>query len=231
MILMRLSSNYVFDEDKQTLIVYTKNRLTPRGKIVLFHGGISDTAELGSVFSFLPPGIWSIAGTAERLAKIGYNVFIPEIKPASGYWGGDWVDYTKDWIGYGSELTNLVGYSFGASSLIEFTNYLQKHKSALRPTFNIHKLVMLDPALASVNTKKELQQLNSSFHVLFSSNYVTKGRYLFKDHPRGVATTIENTKHRHFSIPFGVVGKVYHAFTPGVRRAQKALETMLENKD
>lgn len=200
-----------------TLVVRPHASCPPHGRVVLLHGATPRIHHLGGALAGVAPGIWSVAGTAVRLARQGFEVFVPEAEGGAGRYG-EWLSRVQAWVGYGP--VHLVGFSFGGSSavfLMERGLHLDK----------LNRVVLLDPALRNLGSRRSLARVTHPFTVLFAGTFRSRGRARFAKHPMATVQHVVGTKHRHFAQPLGAPGEAYAVFDPGVNRAHRALEEAL----
>lgn len=216
-------------------LIYDKHSLTAlpeadrdrRARVILLHGATVAVHRAGAWASGISPGIWSVGGTANHLARKGFEVFVPEADVGAGR-PGDWLRRAYDWAVEGDSTPTVIGFSFGGSSAVLLARYARETATdrgvlpvALGP------FVLLDPAIRSAAVRRALTGLEWNLHVLFAESYRTRGRGKFAAHPGAKITRVAKTVHRHFAQPLGLPGEIYSVADNGVTRAHRALERAL----
>jgi hypothetical protein len=217
----------VYDENALTLTAYPDTDVDLRAKIILLHGATAAVHHAGAWASGVAPGIWSVGGTADRLARKGFEVFVPEAEEGAGR-PGDWLARACAWANKDGGPATVVGFSFGGSSAVLLARHAQDTTTDRQfSSVALGPLYLLDPALRSLAVGAALEGLDWNMQVLFAASYRTRGRGKFASHPRAKVTRVPDTAHRHFAQPLGLPGDLYAVADPGVYRAHRALEQAL----
>jgi len=218
----------IYDDDALTLTAYPDPDAANYASIILLHGATGPVHYAGAWASGLAPGIWSVGGTADRLARKGFTVFVPEAEEGAGR-SGDWIGRAARWAcAQRCAAPAIVGFSFGGSSAVLLARHAQDTTTDRSfPSVPLGPIYLLDPALRSLAVREKLEELDWPLTVLFAASYRTRGRGAFAGHARARVTRVADTAHRHFAQPFGLPGDLYAVVEPGVYRAHRALERAL----
>lgn len=214
-----------YDKVDQTLIVTPAPEKVRGRRLILLHGATSPGDQFGGWGYGLPPGIWSVGGTAVRLAKKGFEVFVPEAEDGAGR-PGAWLDRSLAWATNGGAIPDVAGFSFGGSSAILLARRAEGALS-IGPLARLGRIYGLDPAIRSSAVAQELSKMRTPMEVLFAQTYRAQGRHRFETQPRVQTQRVPGTRHRHFAIPLGVWGSLLAFVDEGVDRAHTALESRL----
>ena len=140
----------VYDENALTLTAYPDTDVDLRAKIILLHGATAAVHHAGAWASGVAPGIWSVGGTADRLARKGFEVFVPEAEEGAGR-PGDWLARACAWANKDGGPATVVGFSFGGSSAVLLARHAQDTTTDRQfPSVALGPLYLLDPALRSL---------------------------------------------------------------------------------
>ncbi len=214
-----------YDKFDRTLTVLPTPERARGRRLILLHGATPSGYHLGSWWDDLPPGIWSVGGTAVRLAKKGFEVFVPEAGDGAGR-PGAWMERSLAWASAGGPIPDVAGFSFGGSSAILLARRAER-SLCIGPLFRLGKLYGLDPAIRSRAIADDLAKMTTPMEVLFAQTYRTHGRQRFDAHAQVRTQHVPGTRHRHFAIPMGVLGPLYAFVDAGVERAHAAFEALL----
>lgn len=217
----------IYDADALTLTAYPDADVDNHARIILLHGATVGVHHVGAWASGVAPGIWSVGGTADRLARKGFTVFVPEAEEGAGR-PGDWLTRAVRWAHSDGAAPAIVGFSFGGSSAVLLARHAQDTTTdRYFPSVPLGPIYLLDPALRSLAVRDKLEGLDWPLTVLFAASYRTRGRGVFAAHPRARVTRVPDTAHRHFAQPLGLPGDLYAVVEPAVYRAHRALERAL----
>lgn len=214
-----------YDKADRTLIVLPTPEKARGRRLILLHGATPSGYHLGSWWDDVPPGIWSVGGTAVRLAKKGFEVFVPEAGDGAGR-PGAWLERSLAWANDGGPVPDVAGFSFGGSSAILLARRAESSCRTSAP-LRLGQLYGLDPAIRSRYVAEDLAKMTTPMEVLFAHTYRTHGRQHFDQHPQVRTRRVPRTRHRHFAIPLGVLGPLYAFADAGVERAHTAFESLL----
>lgn len=214
-----------YDKVDKTLVVTPTPEKARGRRLILLHGATPSGYHLGGWWDGVAPGIWSVGGTAVRLAKKGFEVFVPEAEDGAGR-PGAWLDRSLAWATNGGAIPDVAGFSFGGSSAILLARRAEGALS-IGPLARLGHIYGLDPAIRSSAVAQELAKMRTPMEVLFAQTYRTHGRQQFEAQPRVQTQRVPGTRHRHFAIPLGVLGPLYAVVDSGVERAHSALESRL----
>lgn len=214
-----------YDKFDRTLTVTPTPEKARGRRLILLHGATPSGYHLGGWWDALPPGIWSVGGTAVRLAKKGFEVFVPEAGDGAGR-PGAWLDRSLAWATSGGPVPDVVGFSFGGSSAILLARRAEGSLS-IGPLVRLGRIYGLDPAIRSRSVADELAKMTTPMSVLFAQTYRAHGRQHFEAYSQVRTQRVPGTRHRHFAIPMGVLGSLYAFVNAGVERAHTALEAQL----
>lgn len=220
-------SKLVYDDAALTLTAYPDPAVNNPSRIILLHGATTAVHRAGACAHGVAPGIWSVGGTAKRLARKGFEVFVPEAEAGAGR-PGDWLVRACAWANKNESLVTVVGFSFGGSSAVLLARHAQDTTTDRRfPSVPLGALYLLDPAMRSRAIGAAMDELDCNMWVLFAASYRTRGRSKFASHLRAKSSRVPGTAHRHFAQPLGLLGDLYAVADPGVDRAHHALEQAL----